>query len=411
VVENPREKPVVYAMGRRPNRTYLSASFRLRLAPSRDYGQWARYIVKVFDEPAEWTERDESSSDLEWTEEQVVESQAGRKQVTFQVARQAGEVRQIKIEAVRMWDGEPKLVSILRLDREGSRRLIDLVETVKHAPVEGGETTRIDDQTLREFFADPDAVAQLYERDPVRFRELIRSDASADDVVALAHRRRVVQRFRELLTDADAFDAALAETGTGRREDVWQRFLEKNPWILGVSLAAQLLTSWDPQKLEQVVRGPSVTGPGKRVDALLETSGRIRSLVFAEIKHHETPLLAGTEYRSGSWAASADLAGAVTQAQRTVDMAVTEIGERLPYTDEEGAETGEAAQVVRPRSFVIAGQLDQLRGPGGVHVAKFRSFELFRRNLHEPEIVTYDELLARAEWHVEMAEREDAAAG
>jgi hypothetical protein len=90
-------------------------------------------------------------------------------------------------------------------------------------------------------------------------------------------------------------------------------------------------------------------------------------------------------------------------------MAVTEIGERLPYTDQEGAETGEAAQVVRPRSFVIAGQLDQLRGPGGVHVAKFRSFELFRRNLHEPEIVTYDELLARAEWHVEMAEREDDA--
>jgi hypothetical protein len=44
-------------------------------------------------------------------------------------------------------------------------------------------------------------------------------------------------------------------------------------------------------------------------------------------------------------------------------------------------------------------------------VAKFRSFELFRRNLHEPEIVTYDELLARAEWHVEIAEREDDAAG
>jgi hypothetical protein len=220
----------------------------------------------------------------------------------------------------------------------------------------------------------------------------------------------VVERFRELLTDADAFDAAVGETASGRREDVWQRFLEKNPWIMGVSLAGQLLTSWDPEKLEQVVRGPSVTGPGKRVDALLETSGRIRTLVFAEIKHHETALLAGTEYRSGCWAPSADLAGAVTQAQRTVDMAVTEIGERLPYTDEEGAETGEAAQVVRPRSFVIAGQLDQLRGPGGVHVAKFRSFELFRRNLHEPEIVTYDELLARAEWHVEMAEREDDAA-
>jgi hypothetical protein len=335
-----------------------------------------------------------------------METPAGRRQVTFQVARHAGEVRQIEIERVRMWGGEPRLESVLRLDREGSRRLIDLVETTKHAPVEGGDTTRIDDQTLREFFADPEAMTQLYEKDPERFRELIRSDASADDVVALAHRRKVVERFRELLTDTDAFARALEETSGGRREDVWQQFLERNPWVLGVSLAGQLLTSWDPEKLEQVVRGSSISSPGKRVDALLETSGRIRSLVFAEIKHHETDLLTGTEYRSGCWAPSAELTGAVSQAQRTVDMAVTDIGEQLPYTDEAGAETGEAVQVVRPRSFVIAGQLDQLRGQGGVHVAKYRSFELFRRNLYEPEIITYDELLARAEWHIAMAEHE-----
>jgi hypothetical protein len=403
------EKPVVYAIGRLPDRTYISASFQLQLATSSDYGQWARYVVKVFDEPAEWTERDDASSDLEWTEEQVMETPGGRRQVTFQVARQAGEVRQIKIEEVRTWGGEPSLVSILRLDREGSRRLIELVETVKHVPVEAGEdTVRIDDQTLRDFFGDPDAMVKLYERDSGRLRELIQSDGSAEDVVALAHRRKVVERFRELLTDTEAFEEARAATARGGPEDVWQEFLEANPWVLGVSLTGQLLTSWDPEKLERVVVGSSVTGPGKRVDALLETSGRIRSLVFAEIKHHETTLLAGTEYRTGSWPPSAQLAGAVTQAQRTVDMAVRDIGERLPDIDKEGAETGEAVQVVRPRSFVIVGQLDQLRGEGGVNTAKYRSFELFRRNLYEPEIITYDELLARAEWHVTMAEQESS---
>jgi len=40
--------------------------------------------------------------------------------------------------------------------------------------------------------------------------------------------------------------------------------------------------------------------------------------------------------------------------------------------------------------------------PGGVHRAKYESFELYRRNLYEPEIITFDELLARAEWHVEV---------
>lgn len=35
---------------------------------------------------------------------------------------------------------------------------------------------------------------------------------------------------------------------------------------------------------------------------------------------------------------------------------------------------------------------------GGDHVAKIRSFELFRRSISDIEILTYDELLARAEW-------------
>jgi antiviral defense system Shedu protein SduA len=115
----------------------------------------------------------------------------------------------------------------------------------------------------------------------------------------------------------------------GGPEPVWQHFLEANPWILGISLAAQLLTSWDANRLEQTVAGASVSGPGKRVDALLETSGRIRALVFAEIKHHRTALLGGTHYRSGSWPPSADLAGAVVQAQQTVDLAVRAIGTEL----------------------------------------------------------------------------------
>ena len=225
-------------------------------------------------------------------------------------------------------------------------------------------------------------------------------------MVALAHRKKVVRRFRQLLTDQEVFEEAQVELGKGR-EAVWQQFLEDHPWILGISLAGQLLISWDDTKLEQVVTGFSVAGPGKRTDALLRTSGRIRSLVFAEIKHHETHLL-GSEYaksvRPGCWPVSSDLAGGVIQVQRTVDTAVRQIGERLADTDEYGADTGEETWLIRPRSFLILGHLDQLCGPGGVHRPKFHSFELYRRNLVEPEIVTFDELLARAEWHIAAAE-------
>ncbi len=171
--------------------------------------------------------------------------------------------------------------------------------------------------------------------------------------------------------------------------------------MLGVSLAGQLLTSWNERKLEQVVAGFSVSGPSKRTDALMHRSGRIRALVFAEIKHHETELLAG-QYRPGSWAPSPELSGRVVQVQQAVDLTSREIQGRLSETDESGAETGEYTYLVRPRLFLIPRNLEQLRGPSGVYRAKYESFELYRRNLYEPEIITFDELLARAERHVEI---------
>jgi hypothetical protein len=143
----------------------------------------------------------------------------------------------------------------------------------------------------------------------------------------------------------------------GRREAVWQRFLEQNPWILGIGLTSQLLTSWENAKLEQTVAGFAVYGPGKRTDALLRTSASIRSLAFAEIKHHHTELLGPAEYRSGCWPPSDELAGGVAQVQQTVQLATRQIGDTLRDTDAEGADTGELTYLLRPRFFIILGNL------------------------------------------------------
>jgi hypothetical protein len=185
-------------------------------------------------------------------------------------------------------------------------------------------------------------------------------------------------------------------------------FFEDNPWILGVPLTGQLLTSWNNQKLEQVVAGSSIAGVGKRADALLRTSGRIKSMVFAEFKNHRTPLLVDKFYRSGCWPPSGELSGGVAQVQGTVHRAVTEIGDRLQAVADDGSDIpGQYTYMLQPRAFLVIGHLDQLRGKaGGDHHDRVRSFELYRRQLHEPEIVTFDELLARAEWHITAAEND-----
>jgi hypothetical protein len=389
-----------FARARLPGRTYVSKSFPLPVRRSRDHGLPARFVCKVFDEDGRGG-LDRTEPDIEWTEEIVYESPGGRKQVRVQLAREAGRVREIQIQRVPSRGGTVE--ALLTLDREASRRLIDLVKSLDYIPVEGdSEGIRVDDSLIHDVFADPAAVERLYRRAPERFRRAIAEDASASDLVAIAHRKAVIERFRELLSDPSAFSAAQAEVNGGP-EQVWQSFLEDNPWILGITLAGQLLTSWNAERLEQVVAGFSISGTGKRTDALLRTNGAIRSLVFAEIKHHEAPLL-GKEYRSGAWAASAELAGGVSQLQQTVYRARQEIGERLRSLGEDGAETGEVTFLVRPRSYLIIGDLAQLQGAGGgVNPDRHRSFELHRRNLYEPEIITFDELLARAEWHVSLA--------
>ena len=397
---------VTWARGRLANRTYISKSFSLDLRASSDFGQPARYVVKVFDEGRSTLSA--NTDNYVWEEWVVEETPGGRKQIKLQVAREAGNVRELIIQKVPTAANATKLEPALHLGRDGAARLIELIRALDYIPVDGATSVRLDDQTIRDVFADPDAMLSVYERDPERFRRLIESDVSAEDVVAVAHRRRVVEEFAGLLDDEEYFSSQAGVQGGP--EAVWQKFLERNPWILGVTLAGQLLTGWDAERLEQVVRGHSVQGGGKRTDALLRTNGRIRAMVFAEIKTHRTALL-GAKYREECWPPSVELSGGVVQIQQTVHLATREIGGRLEEQDEAGAESGEFTYLVRPRSFLIAGHLAQFRSPeGGVFRSKYESFELYRRNLYEPEIITFDELLARAEGHVALAE-ESASGG
>lgn len=384
-----------FAKGRLPGRTYASRNFTLERSGSTDDGTPARFITKVFDEANE-TELVREGE--EWV---VSETPAGRAQVKLLVAREAGNVKEIWIQRVPM--GQGKVKQVLNLRGDDAERLVALMQLLPSIGVEGATTVRVDDDLLRDLMDSPGALDRLYRESPDHFRELVTNDEYASDVVALAARRRAVAEFDRLLHDDDYFDDEVERT-RGGPERVWQHFFEDNPWMFGVTLAGQLLLEWDPKRLEQVVKGGSIAGVGKRLDALMQTSGRVRSMVFAEIKTHRADLL-HKEYRAGCWAPSTDLAGGVAQIQGTVHRAVDAIGERITQVAEDGSEVvGGETYLLRPRSFLVIGNLSELEGAGGgLHLDKFRSFELYRRQLQEPEILTFDELFARASWVVEQA--------
>ena len=99
-----------------------------------------------------------------------------------------------------------------------------------------------------------------------------------------------------------------------------------------------------------------------------------------------------------------EVSGAIVQVQQTVHLASRELGDYIRDVSDDGELLATGTFILQPRSYLIVGSLDQLTGDGGGPIPdKVRSFELFRRSLHEPEVITFDELVARADWQVEAA--------
>lgn len=399
---------VEWMLSRQPYRNYVSKSFSASFG--RDQGQPSRYISQVFDEDNAAAEDGDCDEPITRDESTHVigETPKGRKQIRLHIVKDAdaGVVREVCIQKVPTNSAKTKLDSLLTLDREQSAALIRLIRSLEAIPPDRPEKVRVDDDLLKAVFSDPEPLKQIYQRDSEQLNALIRSDVDARDVIALEHRQKVVADMRKWLEDDEAFDAAANEAGGP--EKAWQRLLDREPWILGIGLSGQLFTSWDKGRLEQVTTGSSITGPGKRPDALMRTNGIIRSLAFAEIKHHRTPIQQNTAARPGAYAPSKELVEAIVQVQETVRKAKLSVGEQLNDKNDDGSLTGAVTFNTQPRAFLVLGSGQFLTGDGGGPISeKVHSFESFRRNITHPEILTFDELLARAEWHVELAKKQE----
>lgn len=281
-------------------------------------------------------------------------------------------------------------------------RLLEFIDQIRSIDLGDGRPRRIPDAELKRLALSSTQAKALMHENQDLFAELVRSSVTTRDVVAVAYRKRQLEVFQRLLNDSTYFDAAPKKHG--KPEDVWQRFFESNSWIFGYGLNLIYVTALENKKLEQIVSGFDLTGPGKRTDALLKTRGVLSSLCFAEIKTHETPLLVDKSYRSGCWSPAKDLAGGVAQVQGTVAEACQRIQSRLLPTDAGGNPSGEELFLFQPRSYLIIGSLKQFTDNNGVNSEKLRSFELLRRNTINPEIVTFDELYERAKFIVEAGE-------
>lgn len=235
-------------------------------------------------------------------------------------------------------------------------------------------------------------------------RAALGAELTEQDVEMLLDRRNALAEFDRFLRDGDFFESERARLGT-TREGLWQAFFEKHSWIFGYGLTLVACEKYGDDKLERMTTGRDLfTGAGKRADAAMRTKGFLQTLLFAEIKRHDTPLLMPSPYREPDvYQASKELSGAVSQVQKTAHKAVKKL-EDLHRQSYPGGGYGFEVSTVRPRQIVIVGQLSQLADDEHINLEKMTSFELWRKGQLGTDVLTFDELYERARYIVESQE-------
>lgn len=249
-------------------------------------------------------------------------------------------------------------------------RLIDFLDNIRRLEIPGPAKFSPNESDLRLVHMPDSAALKLLEDRPDLVAEFARSRITTEDVVALGFRREQLNTFSEML-----------DRGAELSEDDWQKFFERNQWIFGYGLSYIFTTGLDGRSLQQTIRGSSLVAPGKIPDGIMKSRAAISALCLVEIKKSSTELLRRSEYRSGTWAPSSELSGAVAQCQESLRAAADALDTHHRFTDDHGNPTGEELMSVQPRSFLVVGSLRQFQTANGINSARYQAFEGFRRNL------------------------------
>ena len=326
----------------------------------------------------------------------------GKNIITAKVIEKDNKIHILNIQEYTASTGNPHKKGFAFVGEEITK-LFNFIRDVQTMRFGSERYQRLNDEDIEHIELTDSQASSFIKKNPELFASIIQSQITTRDVTAFGYRKRQLEIFDRLLNDANYFDKVMREKNL-KREAVWQKFFETNPWIFGYGLGYIFLSNLNEQKLEQVVQGYSLNQHGKRIDAVMKTKGIISNLCFVEIKTNVTKLLEDRPYRPGCYAPSKDLSGAVAQVQGSVADATKSLANKISVFDALGNQTGETIYNYQAKSFLVIGSLDEFLGEFGINEDKLRSFELFRKNIISPEIITFDELYERAKFIVEFNE-------
>ena len=162
------------------------------------------------------------------------------------------------------------------------------------------------------------------------------------------------------------------------KENSWQTFFNENPFILNLAFGYPVIKVQD----QASIGGRKLSGSGEKITDFLVKNSLTNNTAIFEIKTPQAILLNQKPFRDGVYTPSAEFSGSINQA---LDQKYQLQGQIAQIKNNSRIYDIESYSI---HCCLIVGKLpfgdDQLK-----------SFELFRRNSKDIEIVTFDELLEK----------------
>jgi hypothetical protein len=163
--------------------------------------------------------------------------------------------------------------------------------------------------------------------------------------------------------------------------------LKKNSYIISQTFLFPVIILKD----KAYVGGKGIDNAGGNLLDFLFTHRLSNNVALIEIKTPTTPVL-GSKYRTGVYSISQDLSGGINQVLNYKDSLIKQYDSLVRGSRHD-------FQAFDPKCVVIAGCVGSLRDE-----EQLRSFELFRSNLKDVQVLTYDELFNKLEMLLRLLE-------
>ena len=249
----------------------------------------------------------------------------------------------------------PKVGETLTPVSAGRHRVRKLITAVAE------EREELDDDVQEKLFAAiTENAGDIVRNNPERLAKL-------QNDIEFVTLKRLIERYTEMLSQK-------------LKERYWQAFFSENPFVLNLAFGYPIIKVQE----QASIGGRKFSGMGDRITDFLAKNALTNNAALFEIKTPHTNLFNKRLFRSGIYSPSSDLSGAVNQA----------LVQKYEF-QEQIAQLKHNSGISDIESYSVTCCL--IIGKAPTDRDQLKSFELFRGNSKDVEIITFDELLKKLE--------------